>query len=55
MILEYIPPKFSAKRIDGKRAYDLARNGEEVNLAKTTMTIYDNKFISYNILLLHLK
>ncbi len=46
--IEYIPPKFSAKRIDGKRAYDLARNGEEVNLAKTTMTIYDNKFISYN-------
>ena len=46
--IEYIPPKFSAKRIDGKRAYELARNGDEVNLAKTTMNIYDNKFISYN-------
>ena len=28
----YTPPKFSAKKIDGKRAYDMARNGEEVVL-----------------------
>ena len=28
--IEYIPPKFSAKKIDGKRAYELARNGVEV-------------------------
>jgi tRNA pseudouridine55 synthase len=27
-----IPPKFSALKIDGQRAYDLAREGEEVNL-----------------------
>jgi tRNA pseudouridine55 synthase len=45
--LEYIPPKFSAKKIDGKRAYDLARQGLDVELNKCNMHIYDTKFISY--------
>lgn len=44
---EYTPPKFSAKKIDGKRAYDLARSGEEFEMKKSKMTIYDTKFISY--------
>ncbi|MDN5050919.1 tRNA pseudouridine(55) synthase TruB [Aliarcobacter butzleri] len=46
--IEYIPPKFSAKKIDGKRAYELARNGLEVELNKTKMTIFDTKFVLYN-------
>lgn len=46
-IHEYYPPKFSAKKIDGKRAYDLARAGEEVQMKKSSMNIYDTKFISY--------
>ena len=45
---EYYPPKFSAKKINGKRAYDLARQGEEVKMKKSSMTISDTKFISYN-------
>lgn len=45
---EYYPPKFSAKKIDGKRAYDLAREGKEVQMKKSSMIIYDTKFISYN-------
>lgn len=45
---EYFPPKFSAKKIDGKRAYDLAREGKEVQMKKSSMIIYDTKFISYN-------
>lgn len=45
--IEYIPPKFSAKKIDGKRAYEHARNGEEVELKKSVMNIYETKFISY--------
>ena len=45
--LTYYPPKFSAKKINGKRAYDLARAGEEVNLKQITSTIYDLKFIHY--------
>ena len=47
-IHEYYPPKFSAKKIDGKRAYELARNGEEFEMKKSSMTIYSSKFISYN-------
>lgn len=46
--IEYIPPKFSAKKIDGKRAYELVRNGVEVELNKTKMTIFDTKFVLYN-------
>lgn len=46
--LEYYPPKFSAKKIDGKRAYSLARDGIEVEMKKSKMKIYNTKFISYN-------
>ena len=45
--LEYIPPKFSAKKIDGVRAYELARQGHDIELDKCKMNIYDTKFISY--------
>ncbi|MDD2357462.1 MAG: tRNA pseudouridine(55) synthase TruB [Thiovulaceae bacterium] len=45
--LTYEPPIFSAKKIDGQRAYDLARAGKEVILNKITSTIYATKFISY--------
>lgn len=45
--LEYDPPIFSAKRIGGKRAYDLARAGKEVILNKINSTIYESKLIHY--------
>lgn len=45
---EYYPPKFSAKKIDGKRAYDLAREGIEFEMKKSSMTVTNTKFISYN-------
>jgi tRNA pseudouridine55 synthase len=45
--LEYEPPIFSAKRINGERAYDLARKGVEVKLNKINSTIYETKLISY--------
>jgi len=45
--LEYEPPIFSAKRIDGKRAYDLARAGKEFVLNKITSAIYESKLIHY--------
>ncbi|MFA6760925.1 MAG: tRNA pseudouridine(55) synthase TruB [Sulfuricurvum sp.] len=45
--LSYIPPRFSAKHIDGKRAYDLARSGEEFELDSITSSIYEAKLISY--------
>lgn len=45
--LEYEPPIFSAKRIDGQRAYDLARAGKEFTLNKIGSTIYEAKLINY--------
>ena len=45
--LEYEPPIFSAKRINGQRAYDLARAGREFTLNKINSTIYETKLISY--------
>ena len=46
--LTYYPPKFSAKKVNGKRAYELARAGEDVKLKKITSTIYDIHLIRYN-------
>jgi tRNA pseudouridine55 synthase len=40
---QQVPPIFSAKQIDGKRAYDLARAGKEVKLKSNTVTIEDFK------------
>jgi tRNA pseudouridine55 synthase len=45
--LTYLPPKFCAKKINGQRAYDLARRGEEVILNEITSTIHDIKFLHY--------
>ncbi len=46
--LEYEPPIFSAKRINGQRAYDLARAGKEFTLNKINSTIYETKLINYS-------
>jgi len=45
--LEYEPPIFSAKRINGQRAYDLARAGKKVELNKINSTIYETKLLHY--------
>jgi len=46
--LEYLPPKYSAKRINGQRAYDLAREGIDFDLKKITSQVYNVKFINYS-------
>ncbi|WP_108812663.1 tRNA pseudouridine(55) synthase TruB [Sphingorhabdus sp. Alg231-15] len=38
--IEQIPPKYSALKIDGRRAYDLARAGEAVEMKMRSVTIY---------------
>jgi tRNA pseudouridine55 synthase len=38
--IEQIPPVFSAIKIDGKRAYDLARAGEVVEMKARSVTVY---------------
>ena len=39
--IEQVPPMFSAVKFGGKRAYELAREGEEAALAAKPVTIYD--------------
>jgi tRNA pseudouridine55 synthase len=39
-VIEQTPPRFSALKIDGARAYDLARQGEAVELAPRQANIY---------------
>ncbi len=46
--LTYYPPRFSAKKIGGKRAYELAREGKEVPLKTITSTIYTITLLNYN-------
>jgi len=38
--IEQVPPAYSALKVDGRRAYDLARSGEEVTLATRAVTIH---------------
>lgn len=45
--VEYLPPKYCAKKVDGKRAYTLARENKEFELNKIKSTIYDFKIIHY--------
>ena len=44
--IEQIPPMFSSKKINGKKAYDLARKGEEIELAPCKVVIYDYKILN---------
>ena len=39
--IEQVPPAYSALKVDGKRAYDLARAGDDVQLATRPVTIHD--------------
>lgn len=43
-----IPPKYSAIKIDWKRAYDLARAGLDVKMKERKITILEHEIISYN-------
>ena len=45
--IQQVPPVFSAIKIDGQRAYKLARQGKEVNMPSRTVTIYSLELISY--------
>lgn len=45
--LIYHPPIFSAKRINGRRAYDLAREGKPVEPETIRSTIYEIKMLHY--------
>lgn len=42
---EQMPPAYSAKKIGGKKAYELARAGKEVNLKTKLVTIFEFKLL----------
>ncbi|WP_428407145.1 tRNA pseudouridine(55) synthase TruB [Hyphococcus sp.] len=43
--IEQVPPQFSAIKVGGERAYDIARDGEEVKLEPRQVTIYDLQIV----------
>ncbi|MGM9797016.1 MAG: tRNA pseudouridine(55) synthase TruB [Parabacteroides sp.] len=45
--IEQIPPVFSACKVEGKRAYELARKGEEVTLKSKTLVIDEIELLEY--------
>ena len=43
--IEQVPPVYSAKHVNGKRAYALARDGHDVELKPVRVTVYDTELI----------
>ena len=46
--IEQTPPIYSAIKINGQRAYKLARRGEEVEMPSRKVTIYSLELLSYD-------
>ncbi len=53
--IKQIPPIYSACKIKGKRAYELARNGEEVPLKAKTLVIDEIEMLEYNLPLVKIR
>ncbi|GAA4436962.1 tRNA pseudouridine(55) synthase TruB [Bremerella cremea] len=45
--ISQMPPAYSALKVDGKRAYDLARQGKEVKLASREIEVYKLEILQY--------
>ncbi len=46
--IEQRPPRYSAIRVDGKRAYKLARSGEDVELPARTVHVHEIEPLTYD-------
>jgi tRNA pseudouridine55 synthase len=46
--IEQIPPMFSAIKIDGQRAYKLAREGKKIDMPVRKITIYSLEIVNYS-------
>jgi tRNA pseudouridine55 synthase len=53
--IEQVPPAFSAAKVNGRRAYDLARQGRDVSLSARTVTIYAVDVLRYEYPVLELE
>lgn len=45
-VLSQVPPAYSAVRVGGERAYDLAREGEQVRLEPRTVEVYEAQLLN---------
>ncbi|MEQ9641282.1 MAG: tRNA pseudouridine(55) synthase TruB [Alphaproteobacteria bacterium] len=45
--IEQVPPRYSAIKVDGERAYALARDGEHVELASRIVHVADLRLVAY--------
>ena len=43
--IRQVPPAYSAIKLDGKRAYDLARSGAEVTLVEREVTVHQLEYL----------
>ncbi|MBO7299940.1 MAG: tRNA pseudouridine(55) synthase TruB [Tidjanibacter sp.] len=50
-----LPPVYSAKMIDGKRAYEYAREGEEVEMRKALINIFEIEILEFSMPLLRIR
>ncbi len=46
--IEQIPPRYSAIQVQGKRLYDLARQGEEFEVPTRTVEVFNIEIIAWN-------
>lgn len=49
------PPVYSAKMIDGKRAYEYAREGEQVEMRRALINIFEMEILEFSMPLLRLR
>ena len=48
-VFEQTPPLFSAKRINGKRAYEYARKGEIVKMKSVSINFYEMEILNFKL------
>lgn len=46
--IEQVPPPFSAVKVHGRRAYDMAREGEEIELAPRKINVYSLEILEWS-------
>jgi len=46
--IQQLPPNYSALKVDGKRAYELAREGKEVELKPRQVTVHSLELVDYD-------
>jgi tRNA pseudouridine55 synthase len=47
-VIDQVPPAYSAAKVTGRRAYDLARRGQEVSLAPRPVHIYEIDILGFD-------